>query len=120
MTLFIAIMQMLFIHWLADFYAQTDHDAKNKSSSNTALFSHTSTYSLIWFVFMWAQSSSLILALIFAFITFVCHSLQDYITSRIVKRYFDKKDYHNGFIIIGLDQMLHYAQLMLTFGLLFT
>lgn len=54
----------------------------------------------------------------FPIITFICHWIQDYYTSRWVKKSFDKQDYHNGFVKIGFDQFLHYTQMFLTYLLL--
>jgi len=57
-------------------------------------------------------------------ITFILHTLTDYFTSKIVKYKFNKKHYGSfipnfgAFTIIGLDQLLHYIQLFLTYYLL--
>ena len=57
-------------------------------------------------------------------ITFILHFATDYITSRIVSKRFADKYYGSpipnfgAFSIIGLDQVLHYAQLFLTYYLL--
>lgn len=118
MSLFILI---LLIHFLADFGLQTHEQAIGKGEGhdvfNKQLFCHVGVYSLIWLI-----ASSIYLswpnALIFASITFVCHYATDFITSRVGKPYWAKQDMHNGFVVIGFDQMLHYIQLILTFNLL--
>jgi hypothetical protein len=54
-------------------------------------------------------------------LTFLCHFITDYITSRIVKKRFEDKYYGSpipnlgAFTVIGFDQVLHYAQLFLTY-----
>ena len=110
-------LYILMIHFLADFVLQTDSQAKLKSSNVNALYCHTFTYSLVWWM-----ASSLILGIfdgtIFAFITFATHTFIDFITSRIGKSYWEKGDYHNGFVVVGADQVLHYLQLYYTFKLL--
>lgn len=113
----IAVVVILLLHWFADFICQTDEDAKNKSTNNNNLFFHTITYSCIWAVasILFYVQTSITLVLWFAPITFVCHTIQDYITSREVKKYFEKGDLHNGFVIIGFDQFLHTVQLLLTY-----
>jgi uncharacterized membrane protein len=63
-------------------------------------------------VTVWTENLNLIW---FAPITFVFHTATDYFTSRQVKRLFAKQDYHNGFVWVGADQILHYVQLILTY-----
>jgi hypothetical protein len=46
------------------------------------------------------------------------HFATDYVTSRIAKVFFDSGDYHNGFVVVGFDQILHYIQLFLSYMLL--
>lgn len=107
---------ILLIHFLADFALQTHEQAINKSSSNKWLFYHVGVYSFIWLI---ATLSMLgINSIIFASITFIAHFCTDYITSRVGKTFWENKDLHNGFVIVGLDQILHYLQLYLTFKLL--
>jgi hypothetical protein len=113
-SLFILI---LVIHFLADFGLQTHEQAINKSTSNLWLIRHTYVYSLIWFMTC-LTLMPVVAALIFAGITFGAHTATDYITSRIAKGFFDKQDYHNGFVVVGMDQVLHYLQLHYTFKLL--
>lgn len=112
------IFSILSIHFLADFVFQTNWQASNKSKSNLALTLHITTYSLTWFlasIVYGLYNTNLEIILYFAPITFICHWITDYITSRIVKYFFENKDNHNGFVIIGIDQLLHYGQLFLTF-----
>jgi len=107
---------IILIHFLADFALQTNDQAVKKSSSVKYLLFHVCTYSLVWFIATlpilgwWAATS-------FASITFICHGITDYFTSRINKKFFDKQDLHNGFVGIGFDQVLHYLQLWFTFKL---
>ena len=118
------------IHWFADFFCQTHWMAVNKSSNNKALLSHTSFYSGIFAIFLFIMlipfpNMELLtlrffyLLVLFAIITFVAHTLTDYVTSRIVKKFFSKQDFHNGFVVIGVDQFLHAAQLCVTYYWLF-
>lgn len=122
------------VHFVADFICQAEEWAVNKSKSNAALFSHVLTYSTIWLfasclllgyarhheTTSWYVYSSIL----FFLLTFCCHFITDYVTSRIVSKKFANK--HLGgpipnfgaFTIIGFDQVLHYGQLFLTFYLL--
>jgi len=119
------ILVILFVHWFADFFLQTDKQAKGKSKNWGDLLAHTFTYST-----MWIFASCLLIgyenkgqttqwyvthSLLFAGITFICHTVTDYFTSRLNAKLWAKRDVHNFFVSIGLDQYFHYVQLFLTF-----
>lgn len=114
---------ILLIHYLADFSLQTNDQALNKGDGhlffNKWLFYHVGTYSLIWLLAIVGISQMYNLngwdCLYFTLITFICHYITDWSTSRIGKPFWEKKDYHNGFAIVGFDQILHYIQLYFTF-----
>ena len=116
------IFGIILSHWFADFVLQTHWQASNKSKDNMALTSHVFTYSSVWAML------SLILYFInggidiflFAPITFVCHWVTDYFTSRLNSKLWAKGDVHNFFVSVGFDQVLHYVQLFLTYYLLTT
>lgn len=115
---------IILVHWLADFVLQTDKMAKGKSKNWYDLLSHTSTYSVVWLLgiaFMWDVKHAnawISLSFKFAIITFVAHTITDYFTSRLNAKLWAKGDVHNFFISVGFDQVLHYAQLFLTFYIL--
>lgn len=137
------IFAIIFIHWIADFVLQTDQQATKKSTSNYWLTAHVSTYACTWFFaclfycayldgFNWTQRG-VNLVFVFPTITFVCHWITDYCTSRLNTKLLPKKEehptdkgyfkqvggnVHNFFVSIGFDQILHYVQLVLTFQLL--
>jgi hypothetical protein len=118
------IFGIILIHWFADFVCQTDWEAQNKSKNNLALLQHTIKYTSIWVIFgvLYCTFSSTLYnpfsLSIFALITFVGHTLTDYVTSRVNSYLWNKKDVHNFFVSVGFDQVLHYVQLFLTFDLL--
>lgn len=109
------IVYLLVIHFLADFGLQTHDQATNKSSSNKWLFYHVGVYSLIWLIAMYGYTDMFLFSLCFAVITFIFHYITDYITSRLSKQFFSVEDYHNGFVVIGFDQLLHTNQLIYTY-----
>ena len=119
---------ILIIHWFADFVLQTDQMAKNKSTSNYWLTKHVYRYTTVWVAAMFIYCAVLYgitwtpegvrLCFLFPIITFVCHWLTDYLTSRLNTRLHKKGDIHNFFVSIGADQVYHYVQLVLTFQLL--
>lgn len=126
----ITILSILVIHWIADFVFQTDKQAKGKSNNWSDLLSHTFNYSFVWWVmgliylaFSFKQfpiqpTSNLLPILYFGIITFICHTITDYFTSRLNKYLWNKGRVHDFFISIGFDQLLHYFQLFLTYKLL--
>ena len=122
---------LIVIHTIADFLFQTEDMALGKSKNNWKLLKHTTVYTLIFylcFVYWYGinhqtlSEMNLTLKFLWFFpITFICHTITDYITSRITSRLFEKKIYYTGipnfgaFAVIGIDQVLHYAQLFLTY-----
>lgn len=129
---------LIIIHYIADFTFQTEEMATGKSKSFKILLKHTRTYTFVFFMCfaLWCAYQNHIGHLtpddmgwtpwvcLFFPITFICHTVIDYISSRITARKFEKKEYYTGipnmgaFSIIGLDQVFHYATLFLTYHLL--
>lgn len=122
------LLFILFTHWLSDFVFQTHTEATKKSTSLYWLLKHTTKYSIFMTIFF----SMIIIVTttfgtnyqhffnIFLFwsITFQAHTITDFFTSKLTKKYFSSGNYHNGFVVVGFDQILHYIQLYLTFKLL--
>lgn len=100
------------VHFLADFCLQTNKQAEQKSTDEEQLKWHVATYSGVWLFMSYCLLGKVALSIIFAVVTFFCHYVTDYFSSRIGKPYWEKKDYHNGFVIVGVDQFLHYIQLI--------
>jgi hypothetical protein len=111
------LLIMLVGHFYADFVTQSHKQATNKATSKKYLTMHVLTYSfaITAFIVFFLPIQKTFLFLI---ITFLAHWITDYFTSKLARKYFDKKDYHNGFVVVGADQMLHYIQLYLTFQIL--
>lgn len=120
MTQFLFIY-ILLIHYLGDFALQTDYMALNKGSGksfyNHALLCHVGVYTLVWFIAVAGLGFSKH-PFYFAMITFFFHYCTDWISSRMTKPRFEAKNYRDAFIVIGMDQILHYLQLYFTFKLL--
>jgi hypothetical protein len=111
------LLIIIFIHFVADFMCQTDKMAQNKSKSNYWLSMHVVVYTAVtmvsWIILF---AFSLIYVPFTAFILiFVMHWITDYTTSRISSKLYQKGDIHNFFVIVGLDQVLHYIQLFLVY-----
>ena len=115
------VLGILFIHWVADFLFQTDKMATGKSKNWTDLLNHTATYSLIWFIpifimiYFFHHSPYL---WIFPYITFICHTITDYFTSRLNSKLWKEQKVHWFFVSVGFDQFLHYTQLLFTYYVL--
>lgn len=106
---------ILLIHFLADFCLQTSDQATQKSTNVHALFRHCLTYSLVWLVAGYCIFDNVYAGFIFFAITLPCHFITDFITSRLGKPLWESKNYHDGFVMVGADQVLHYIQLILTY-----
>lgn len=123
MILFILLLST---HWVMDFIMQAQEDALNKSHSNKHLFNHVNEYSLgiflMVFFYLLTVTEGVSLGLVkyslgFWGITFICHFVTDYYTSKeSARRYKLKRMYGiKGFwAVIGFDQLLHTLQLLLT------
>ncbi len=127
------ILWILFAHWIADFIFQTHEESINKSKSNYWLSLHVIKYSnivtLLWFPFIIFYSNikagkefsyMISYALLIMLITFITHWITDYFTSRWTSKLYTKGDIHNFFVVVGLDQFIHFTTLFLTYKILFT
>jgi hypothetical protein len=124
---------IIVIHYIADFAFQTEEMATKKSKELGWLIIHTMVYTGVWFfgtLFLFSVDCNYGMfgkcietgkAFKFIGVTFVAHTLTDYFTSRWTSRLFADKIYYTGipnfgaFSVIGIDQVLHYAQLFLTY-----
>jgi hypothetical protein len=98
---------LLTLHWFADFVLQSDWMAINKSKNWKALCLHTLVYSLTFTPFY---------GLAFTAITFLLHTAQDAVTSRVNSKLWQANQRHWFFVSIGFDQLLHYYLLAWTLG----
>ena len=117
------VLTILSIHWFADFVMQTDKEAKGKSKNWDDLLSHTCMYSIILGIasmFILPMKNIYGFHSFFAFmvITFICHTITDYFTSRLNSKLWEQGKVHLFFVSIGFDQLLHFVQLLLTYQLL--
>lgn len=113
---------IIFVHWVSDFVLQTQHMSTRKSSSNYYLTLHVVIYSFAT-ILGWAlvlpllgihlYSGPVWLAFLLIFAT---HWVTDYFTSRRTSKLYKEEKYHDFFVVIGFDQVLHYVQLLLIFN----
>ncbi len=117
-----AFLFIIFVHWVSDFVLQSHHMSTRKSSSNYYLTMHVIVYSFST-IFLWAlvfplfgihlTSGPVWLAFLTIYST---HWITDYYTSRWTSRLYKEEKYHDFFVVIGLDQVIHYTQLFLVFN----
>jgi hypothetical protein len=110
---------LLAIHWLADFVLQTHWQAQNKSKNNEALLQHVSVYTVILTAGAMAVFFTADRVMLFVAANAVLHFATDYVTSRWSSRLYAKQDWHNFFVVIGLDQLIHQVTLASTMVLFF-
>lgn len=115
------IVVMIFFHWVADFLLQTHEMSINKSKSNYWLTKHIKAYmlGLLPITYMVIHFGGTIGG---AFLWWVLngglHWVTDYFTSRWTSKLWAKQEVHNFFVVIGLDQFIHYICLFGTYVIL--
>lgn len=128
---FILIALIFIGHWVSDFVLQSSWMATNKSKTNVALTAHILTYTaslimvvcapIILFTYLSPSYTSVahvsiaVSLMVWALINGVFHFMTDYYTSRWTSRLWQSGDTHNFFVVIGLDQAIHYITLFGTF-----
>jgi Protein of unknown function (DUF3307) len=103
---------LLVVHWFADFVLQTHWQASNKSARIDALARHVLIYTIVF-----AVASMLLLGVEgapFAGLNGLLHLATDYVTSRQTSRLYAEKRYHDFFVIVGLDQLIHQVTIAIT------
>lgn len=121
-------LSILIVHWIGDFLLQSNWMALNKSKHLDVLFIHALIYSAC-FYFGWGRT--------FFLLTFLSHITTDFFTSRWTAKlwFIDLKEEvkvrglllptfqfarvhpdkrHGFFVVIGLDQLIHFTTLGLT------
>lgn len=101
----IDIILLVWLHFLADFLLQTDRVAIEKSGNFKTLAFHCWLYSIPLLYFGAA----------FAAINGVLHFITDFFTSRACSKLYKDGHRHWFFVVIGLDQAIHFTCLLLTY-----
>lgn len=111
-----SVLFVVLTHFVADFLCQTDKMALNKSHSLKWLTIHVLVYTLVLGI-----SSAIFLrvagwgnVLVFTVINGGLHFITDFFTSKATSRLFKLPSKHWFFVMIGLDQVIHYLCLFLT------
>lgn len=106
-------------HFIGDFVFQTDWMALNKSKRNWPLTVHILVYTAVIFTFGVFILGDVVLGLYWAVINGLIHWGVDWITSRLTSYFWEKKDRHMFFVVIGADQFVHYWFLFATWEYIF-
>jgi membrane-bound metal-dependent hydrolase YbcI (DUF457 family) len=94
--------------------------SKNKSTDNAELFKHVMVYTFGIFI-MGALNISYFKGgpiwdlAVFVLVNTIAHFLTDWVTSRATSALYKEERYHDFFVVIGADQVLHYITLFGTF-----
>lgn len=100
-------LALLLVHWVADFVLQSHWQASNKSKNNEALAAHVLIYTgvlLVASLFIFGRTKEIAL---FTMFNGSLHFITDYFTSRWTSKLYAKQDWHNFFVVVGFDQMIH-------------
>lgn len=124
------IILVLGFHFVADFLCQSSHMANNKHNNIAILSYHILVYtSVLWLLSVISLQiltknfidvnnlgyyNHINSVTIFAVSNGILHFLTDFITSKITHKFFNSNRIREGFIIVGLDQMLHTISLVTT------
>lgn len=114
--IFYVIVSVLAIHYIADFIFQTHEQAVNKSKSFYYLTEHSVVYGIVSAILYvpflsWGIFERTIWTDLFPFYLIISHGIVDYFTSKWSSRYFFRQDYHMGFVVVGLDQLIHFVSI---------
>ena len=114
MNLTMAILYVLFFHWVGDFICQSRWMADNKNKSTYALTIHVLTYMTVMLLSQeaLAVTSSNTFQVqkavwTYVLINGVLHWMTDFITSQFTHHFAEKKEWYKFFSTVGLDQLIH-------------
>lgn len=113
----ILIMALIWLHFIGDFIFQTDKMAVNKSKSIEYLTYHVLAYSVPFFALCF--HFALLDVLYFVGLNMVLHWAVDFVTSKITASLWAANKRHEFFVVIGLDQAIHFTCLLMTSYILF-
>lgn len=117
------VISIFIVHWISDFLLQERRVAMNKHNSLIVLTEHVTIYTIGWVMAGFAYSFVVSIQgihfnmylLLFIPITFVCHFITDFFTSK-ANHYFHKKNQVKNFWgMVGFDQAMHHIQLIVTY-----
>jgi hypothetical protein len=112
------VLWLMSFHYVADFIVQTDWQARNKWTNPHALMHHVLSYSVVMAVGAAFLNLSFDHWFAWVLMTGLLHWFTDWATSRVSHHFFSRNDFHNGFVVVGFDQLIHLTCLLgVTYGL---
>ena len=117
---------LVLTHFVSDFVLQSEWQANNKSKNIYALASHVGTYTLglLGFILLTCTSFHYFVAgLLWVLVNGGLHFLTDYYTAPIntdlITLAKETGKYHNFFVNVGMDQVIHYGCLFYSYQWMF-
>ena len=98
------VLLVVWLHFIGDFILQSDRMATSKSSSVKWLTIHIAVYALPLLLLGWQ----------YAMINGALHWVTDFFSSKASRYFYQRKQNHWFFAVIGLDQAIHMTCLILT------
>jgi predicted Abi (CAAX) family protease len=95
-------IQLIWTHFFADFVLQSDWMARGKSKKMLPLLVHILIYSACFIPF----------GIRFAALNGLAHLATDFCTSRVTSKLWAAQKVHWFFVVIGLDQAIHFTCLV--------
>lgn len=112
------LISLFFTHFIGDYALQSRWMGDNKSHNWNALGTHVAVYAAA--LAIWAN---IVLgpldALYFVLLNGALHFITDAITSRATSHFFKAKKMYLTFLVMGFDQFIHAATLILTLPVIF-
>lgn len=95
------VLAILVVHYVADYIAQTDEMAKNKSTSLKWLGAHVGSYVAVMMLLVpWVGFK-------YIFVQGILHFVVDFNTSKLNRYLWISEKRHAFFNALGLDQLIH-------------
>lgn len=112
----VALLTLIWAHWFSDFVVQTNYQAVNKSTKNSVLVAHIFSYTIAMAILLaWLFCGHYVALLEFVALNGVLHFLTDFVTSRTTSYLWKKEKRHLFFVVVGIDQAIHFSCLIVTF-----
>jgi hypothetical protein len=100
-------LMLLAVHWIGDFVLQSHWMASNKSKNPFALLAHVGVYTAVLAFASVAMFGGSEVTARFVVANAALHFLTDRFSSMTTARLWAKQDWHNFFVVIGFDQLIH-------------
>lgn len=111
----ILIIQILLIHYIADYLFQVEKWAQSKSHNVLALMKHIVTYMLVFgFLLFFCLPISINSLILFLLVNGFIHFWVDFTTSKITHSLYNTQNWFWFFKVLGIDQLIHFITLFIT------